>query len=355
MIPGAQPAIAAPRTRCFPETNHCVSDPILAYWERGGGLVVFGYPISDLQNETVESWTGPVQWFERDRLEDHGPLGVLAGRLGARLLELQGRPWETLARVNAAPPNCQFFAETGHSLCGVFLSYWRAHGGLERFGYPISEPIEETPENLEINWTGTVQYFERRRMEHHLENSGTAYEVLLGLLGSTLYQSESCAEAIAPLQATAAAYRSVIGCTTPGTARGDIALAEQPFERGTMVWVAPEDPHHGLGTIYVVFVDAARGALAWQSYPDTWEAGEPDAGGEAPPPNRYAPIRGFGKLWRSDGQMRSRLGWAMAPEHADVGAQLYFRGGAQMLYRMRTDRVYVLYPDNHAEDIARIP
>jgi hypothetical protein len=179
--------------------------------------------------------------------------------------------------------------------------------------------------------------------------------VLLGLLGRALYYSVSCPEAIAPLQATGAAYRSVVGCSIPGTPRKDIPLAEQPFERGTMLWVGPDDPQHGPGTIFVFFFDAARNALAWQIYPNTWVVGEVEEDSEAPPPNRYVPIRGFGKLWRSEGQVRSWLGWATAPEQADVGTLQYFRSGAQMLYRARTDHVYVLYPDHHAEDIARIP
>src|SRR5215216_7407189 len=69
--------------RCFAETNQCIGGPIRAYWERNGGLPIFGYPVSPQRVETVEGQTLPVQWFERDRLEDHGAAGVLAGRLGA--------------------------------------------------------------------------------------------------------------------------------------------------------------------------------------------------------------------------------------------------------------------------------
>jgi uncharacterized protein YkwD len=167
--------------RCFPETGFCISGPIRDYWEQNGGLPVFGYPTTPLGTETVEgSWSGPVQWFERDRLEDHGNEGVMAGRLGADLLNRHGQPWHTFPKVSEAPTGCRFFDVTGHTLCEPFLSYWGNNGGLERFGYPITEPFE-----MEIgDWSGTVQYFERRRMEHHTENRGTPYEVLLGLLGN---------------------------------------------------------------------------------------------------------------------------------------------------------------------------
>lgn len=185
---------AQPAEQCFAETGFCVRDPILSYWRNNGGLPVFGYPITELRTETVEGvWTGPVQWFERDRLEDHtaNGEGILAGRLGATLLELQGRPWTTLPQIGPeeAAAGCRYFTETRHSVCPPFITYWERNGGLERFGYPISEAREETVGD----WTGTVQYFERRRMEHHLENRGTQYEVLLGLLGSEVlnYQPQS--------------------------------------------------------------------------------------------------------------------------------------------------------------------
>src|SRR5262245_6844682 len=127
---GAAPASAAQRSRCFPETGYCVAGPILDYWERNGGLAVFGFPIDDQRIETNEGWTGPTQWFQRDRLEDHGRIGVLAGRLGAQILELQGRPWEGFERVSYAPTECRYFPQTGHSLCGIFLSYCRRNGCL---------------------------------------------------------------------------------------------------------------------------------------------------------------------------------------------------------------------------------
>jgi uncharacterized protein YkwD len=166
--------------RCFPETGYCISGNIRAYWENYGGLPVFGYPIGPQQVETIEmSWTGNVQWFERDRLEDHGDEGVMAGRLGDDILQLNGQSWQDFPKVTAAGEGCRFFAQTGHSLCEPFLGYWLSHGGLERFGYPITEPFEETISD----WSGTIQYFERRRMEHHTEFAGTPHEVLLGLLG----------------------------------------------------------------------------------------------------------------------------------------------------------------------------
>src|SRR5262245_61715814 len=147
----ALPVGAQEVPRCFPETGHCILGAIRAYWERNGGLPVFGYPISDVQTETVEGrWTGPVQWFQRDRLEDHANegVGVLAGRLGARYLELQGPPWETFPPAPGPGDTkaCRFFSETAHILCQPFLRYWERNGGLALFGYPITEKFQETIE-----------------------------------------------------------------------------------------------------------------------------------------------------------------------------------------------------------------
>ncbi|HMQ32722.1 MAG TPA: Gmad2 immunoglobulin-like domain-containing protein [Chloroflexaceae bacterium] len=166
--------------RCFNETGYCISGPIRQYWERNGGLPVFGFPITPLQTETVEGWTGPVQWFERDRLEDHSAQrqGVLAGRLGVERLAQQGRPWQFRPLGNTVP-DCIGFRETGYYACGGFRTYWERNGGLERFGYPITDPMVERLNGRDY----LVQYFERRRMEYHPENR-PPFDILLGLLGS---------------------------------------------------------------------------------------------------------------------------------------------------------------------------
>ena len=61
---------------------------------------------------------------------------------------------------NYVPP--LYFPETGHSIYGTFRDYWKRFGGLEVFGYPITEQRKEG-----AYW---VQYFERARFEYHDEN-----------------------------------------------------------------------------------------------------------------------------------------------------------------------------------------
>ncbi len=78
--------------------------------------------------------------------------------------------------------SCALFAETNHTLRGVFLNYWQAYGGLPVYGFPLTEELQER--NAGNGQTYTVQYFERNRFEYHPENRGTRYEVQLGRLGA---------------------------------------------------------------------------------------------------------------------------------------------------------------------------
>jgi hypothetical protein len=89
-------------------------------------------------------------------------------------------------------PGVLYFPVVGHSLQGGFHAYWEAHGGLEQFGYPLTEEFHEYGPGTDM----TVQYFERARFEWHPENR-PPYDILLGLLGRTVTAGR---EAEAPFQ-----------------------------------------------------------------------------------------------------------------------------------------------------------
>jgi hypothetical protein len=88
------------------------------------------------------------------------------------------------------------------------------------------------------------------------------------------------------------------------------AGAEQHFEHGVMIWVGELD------RIYVLYDDhASTPAPRWQIFIDEWDEGEPDRDPNLnPPPGRQQPIRGFGRVWREQPQVRERLGWAVDQE-----------------------------------------
>lgn len=161
--------------RYYPATGFWVKDNILAFWDKAGGLPVFGYPISQA---TVKGGA-TIQYFERARFEYRAGswpanFDVQLGRLGVELTtsRTHEKPFRPVMAANDA--NCTFYAETGHRLCFTFRDYWTAHGGLAVFGYPISEEFVENGY--------TVQYFERARFEWHPENHAP-WNVLLAHLG----------------------------------------------------------------------------------------------------------------------------------------------------------------------------
>jgi hypothetical protein len=84
------------------------------------------------------------------------------------------------------------------------------------------------------------------------------------------------------------------------------AAAEQPFEGGVMVWFEATD------SIYVFYKDAR-----WQRFDDAWSEDQAQSDPAfIPPAERFQPIRGFGKVWRENLNVRELLGWALGPELA---------------------------------------
>jgi hypothetical protein len=335
----ALPAQAQSGERCFPQTSYCISGPIRAYWESNGGLPVFGYPITAQRNETVEGRTLPVQWFERDRLEIQANGSVTAGRLGARLLQLQGRPWETFEK-GTPQSGCNWMEATGHNMCEPFWSYWQQNGGLERFGYPITEAFYESIEGNEL----LVQYYERRRMEWHTEMSGQP--ILLGLLGVEVLQRIATQPQPQPqpepepepepvsvpecfsdaLDENALAddllyeayeqtsFNDTLGCPLFGVERG-LPAASQNFENGEMHWFELPELYRVRSEIAFIHAIINPGPT-FRRYNDTWREGEdPDTPDVTPPRDGlYAPWGGFGKVWMEDSQLRNQIGWAIEPQ-----------------------------------------
>lgn len=166
------------------------------YYAQRDGLRVFGLPISPV----VDVNGRRVQWFERARLEywpelAGTPYEIQPGLVGREYTDGRDFPKQGFF---PSRPGLVYFAETSHGVGGLFLQYWQAHGGLDIFGYPISDQI---PEVLEDGRIHTVQYFERARMELHPELAGGS-DIMLGLLGRALYKQEPKPELITPPRPT---------------------------------------------------------------------------------------------------------------------------------------------------------
>ncbi|KAB8145870.1 hypothetical protein F8S13_01980 [Chloroflexia bacterium SDU3-3] len=191
-------AMPAEQSVYFPQTGHTLSGTFRSFWERSGGLATFGYPLTEEYAErnadTGQVYT--VQIFERQRFELHpenagGPYEVLIGRMGAA--DAQRR--NLTANVAFLPidhpdeTGCLWFPETGHSICGSQLRYWRRAGvdlddpgisqreSLALYGLPLSQPF------VDPQLARTVQIFERARFEEFPENP-EPYTIQFGRLGA---------------------------------------------------------------------------------------------------------------------------------------------------------------------------
>lgn len=147
----------------FSETGHWViGDFLSAYESVSNPALLYGLPITD---QFVSDAAGGrrVQYFEFVRFEyrpENPPeLRVVKSPLG-KILYDQDRPGPRipLPQGNAG---CQYFSETGFQVCYAFLDFFDAYGGIDQFGYPISD--------LEQHDSFMVQYFQFARMEWHPE------------------------------------------------------------------------------------------------------------------------------------------------------------------------------------------
>lgn len=106
-----------------------------------------------------------------------------------------------------------------------------------------------------------------------------------------------------------------------------LPAAYQLFERGTMIYVQTTPK-----TIYVLMSDGR-----FRRFDDTWVEGvDPVVGFETPPPGLIEPIRGFGKVWRENPDVRAALGYAVAGEVGDTATILEFTHGRAIYLPGRT-------------------
>lgn len=125
------------------------------------------------------------------------------------------------------------------------------------------------------------------------------------------------------------------GCPYRPPAR--VAAAEQTFEKGRMLWLAPipaDNTASGIAqpaAIYVLYNAGVTGPWGtWEQYADPWSTGEPESDPTLQPPAGLSqPLRGFGKLWRETPGRRETLGWATGPEqgYTDGDYQIQWRYG----------------------------
>ncbi|MEO8288868.1 MAG: alpha/beta fold hydrolase [Chloroflexota bacterium] len=102
----------------FTQTGHNLAQPFNNYWQKNGGLPVFGYPISEAFNEksATDGKTYQVQYFERNRLEYHPEAKGTAAEIQRGLL---GKEFYTRTYGNTPPPAASPYPVSMDALQGM--------------------------------------------------------------------------------------------------------------------------------------------------------------------------------------------------------------------------------------------
>jgi hypothetical protein len=164
----------------FPETGHFVRDEFLEkYNSVPNSRELFGLPITDAFDNELTGMR--VQYFQKVRFELHPEAPI---DLRVQLSPLGLYLYETSQTLPIPPnsPACQYFPDTGFSVCYSFLDFFRDNGGVGQFGYPIS--------GFEVHESWIVQYFQRARLEWHPERL-PGERVILSNLGSQYFEFQN--------------------------------------------------------------------------------------------------------------------------------------------------------------------
>ncbi len=169
-LPLSGPGLAQDGEQYFDDTGHWVEGVFLDYFRSHGGLETFGYPIT----EAFIDQGLLVQYFQNARIEWHpnnpDPYKVQLGLLGDELNYRHPPVVEPYPKTRRKV----YFPETQHTIAYAFLDYFNAHGGIDMFGYPITEMYFEEGK--------IVQYFQRLKMEWYPDDPSST--IRIGPLGS---------------------------------------------------------------------------------------------------------------------------------------------------------------------------
>lgn len=163
----------------FPQTGHFVRAPFLDWYTSHGGAAIFGLPRTEARKEQGLL----VQYFQDAILVYHPDLADTPRVIGLQPLgqQLLGTPMSRIAAFENTTTR-RYFPQTGHSLAGEFLSFWRRYGGVDVFGLPIGEPL--------IGNGVTVQYFQNVRLEADQSTGDTYFHTRLSALGDRVLKDK---------------------------------------------------------------------------------------------------------------------------------------------------------------------
>jgi hypothetical protein len=149
----------------FPETGHVVEGDFLTFYNHlPDPLRLLGYPITDAIPDPFSGQQ--IQYFQKARLEVISEIDQSKERQRVQLTPLgeyiynPGLQLSTPDQPNGCLAfNRQSVEEPGGNfqVCYAFLNFFQSYGGVEYFGYPIS--------NMEFQDGQIVQYFQNARLD----------------------------------------------------------------------------------------------------------------------------------------------------------------------------------------------
>jgi hypothetical protein len=153
---------------------------------------------------------------------------------------------------------------------------------------------------------------------------------------TTAPQVSTSLPSASPIPASPTPSISATPDVRPTATMGQIQIAEEVFEHGRMFWIGPRKQ------IWVMY-DNGQGTGEWKVYDDTYVDSEPQSDPSiVPPDGKFQPTRGFGKLWRSNPEMKDKLGFGTTPEFGYVSNYEYHPGG-----QVDTEGVWQAGPGYH--------
>lgn len=179
----------------------------LDFWNEHDGAALLGDPLTGIVFEA----NVPVQYFERGRLEQRDSV-VVTGKLGVERTRWRSFPKQPPHSARADELQAE---QTGYTISGPFLRFWREHDGATLFGPPISEPLWEQVGGANIR----VQYFEGARLEHY-PALGAGSDIKISPLGREVALAKAL---ITPEQKSAIQVAQAVSVDQPVAAFGQLA------------------------------------------------------------------------------------------------------------------------------------
>ncbi|MCY3913318.1 MAG: hypothetical protein OXG43_08730 [Chloroflexi bacterium] len=216
----AAAAGVAPRSATlFAQQAAIAVDPLfLGFYERMGGAEVFGEPLTgryELDGRQVQLFENFLleHWPEHSGTDYDVQPGLLGVKVSGNRYFGQAQPLRDSSQIIYVP-------ETRQSLRLGFLSFWRDRGGVDLFGYPVSEEV--------VDDGITAQWFQRGKLTYAADRTP---EIQIADLGRTwLSQAQDDLAATYEVNAPPA--------TVPG---GSTPLRLVITNSGTDTWAASGD------------------------------------------------------------------------------------------------------------------